>query len=83
MACTVWGDQAENVANAINKGERLIVTGSLKPYTYTDNTGQTQSGAKLIVEEIGKTLRYAPREQPAETDDLNNFYQKMKDSETN
>lgn len=74
MGCTVWGEQAENVANEINKGDRVLVTGTLKPFTYTDNTGQTQSGAKLIVEEVGKTLRYAPRDQG---DNLTAYYENM------
>lgn len=76
MPCTVWGDQAENVAQSVEKGERLLVTGQLKQETYTDNTGETRNSVKLVVEEVGKTLRFGVHDQ---AENLDSMYKNMQE----
>lgn len=58
MRCAVWGDAAENVAESLTKGSRVIVTGRLKARSY-DKDGETRTVMELDVEEVGPSLRYA------------------------
>lgn len=58
--CTVFGDMAENVAESIDKGTRVILKGRLKMDAWEDKeTGQKRSKIKVIVDDIGPELRWA------------------------
>lgn len=60
MPCTLWRDPAENAAETIEKGMRLIVQGELVTRSWTDKeTGQQRSRVELQVLEVGPSLRYA------------------------
>lgn len=56
--CTVWRDMAEQVANSVTKGMRLIVHGRFKTRQY-EKDGQTRTSVEIDVEEVGPSLRYA------------------------
>lgn len=58
LRCTVWREAAENVANTLTKGTRVIVTGSLRQRNY-EVEGQRRTSYELDVDEIGPSLRYA------------------------
>lgn len=58
LRCTAWRDMAESVAQSLDKGARVIVTGRLRQRSY-EKDGQTRSVLELEVDEIGPSLRYA------------------------
>lgn len=60
MDCSVWREAAENVAESLVKGTRVVVQGRLKTQTWTDkSTGANRSKLVLDVDEVGPSLRYA------------------------
>lgn len=59
LRCSIWRDAAENVAESLEKGTRVIVQGRLKQRSYTDRDGNNRTSIELDVEEIGPSLRYA------------------------
>jgi single-strand DNA-binding protein len=59
LACTVWRQVAENVAESLSKGSRVIVSGRLRQRTYETKEGEKRTVMDLEVDEIGPSLRYA------------------------
>ena len=59
MRCSVWRDAAENVAESLHRGTRVIVTGRLKSRSYETKEGEKRTVIELEVDEIGPSLRYA------------------------
>src|SRR5882672_6257028 len=59
LRCSIWRDAAENVANSLNKGNRVIVTGRLKQRSYETTEGQKRTVYELDVTEIGPSLKWA------------------------
>ena len=59
LRCSVWRDAAENVAESLTKGTRVIVQGRLQQRSYTDRDGNQRTSIDLQVDEIGPSLRYA------------------------
>jgi single-strand DNA-binding protein len=59
LGCRAFGEQAENIANSLTKGTRVIVQGRLSSRSYTDNQGQQRTSLDLDVDEIGPGLRFA------------------------
>ena len=59
MRCSVWRDAAENVAESLQRGTRVIVTGRLKSRSYETKEGEKRTVMELEVDEIGPSLRYA------------------------
>jgi single-strand DNA-binding protein len=55
---SVWGDQAEHVADSIRKGDRVIVQGRWQTRSYTAD-GQERRKLEVVVDEIGPSLRWA------------------------
>jgi len=55
----VWREAAENVAESLTKGMRVIVTGRLKSRSYETKEGEKRTVIELEVDEIGPSLRYA------------------------
>ena len=58
LRCSVWRGTAENVAESITKGMRVIVSGILKSRTY-EKDGEKRTVIELEVQEIGPSLKYA------------------------
>lgn len=58
LRASVWRDAAENVAESLSKGSRVIVTGRLKSRSY-EKDGQKRTVTELEVDEIGPSLRSA------------------------
>ena len=59
LACQVWRQAAENVAESLTKGMRVIVQGRLKSRTYETRDGSRRTVLEVEVEEVGPSLRYA------------------------
>jgi single-strand DNA-binding protein len=60
VRCTAWREVAENVAQSLTKGTRVVVTGRLKaPSAYQSAQGEARASLELEIEEIGASLRYA------------------------
>ena len=59
LACTVWRQVAENVAESLDRGSRVIVSGRLKQRSYETKEGEKRTVMELEVDEIGPSLRYA------------------------
>ena len=55
----VWREMAENVAESLTKGMRVIVSGRLKSRSYETKEGEKRTVIELEVDEIGPSLRYA------------------------
>lgn len=56
--CTAFGTMAENIANSIRKGDRVVVTGELNQRTYEDKNGNKRSAVELTIEGAGHDLRW-------------------------
>ena len=59
LRCNLWREAAENVAESLTKGNRVIVSGRLKQRSYDDREGNKSTVVELEVEEIGPSLKYA------------------------
>lgn len=60
VTCTAWRELAENIAQSLTKGTRVVVTGRLKPASaYQTAQGEARASTELEIEEIGPSLRYA------------------------
>ncbi|TNM69058.1 single-stranded DNA-binding protein [Streptomyces sp. NP160] len=59
MRCSVWRDAAENVAESLTRGTRVIVTGRLVSRSYETKEGEKRTTMEMQVDEIGPSLRYA------------------------
>lgn len=71
MRCQIWRRAAENVAESLTKGCRVIVTGRLVQRSYTTKEGQDRTVIEMQVDEVGPSLKFAaakvnrPDRQPA------------------
>ena len=59
MRCSVWRDTAENVAESLRKGMRVIVQGRLTQRSYDTQQGERRTVVELQVDEVGPSLRRA------------------------
>lgn len=59
LNCSVWRQFAENVAESLSKGMRVIVNGNLKARSYEDRDGNRRTSFEIDVAEVGPSLRYA------------------------
>ena len=59
MRCTVWRETAENVAESLTKGMRVIVTGRLIQRSYETREGEKRTVVELQVDEVGPSLAKA------------------------
>jgi len=59
LRCSVWRQVAENVAESLQKGMRVIVQGRLVSRSYEDREGQRRTVNELQVDEVGPSLTWA------------------------
>jgi len=59
MRCSVWRDAAENVAESLQRGARVLVSGRLKSRSYETKEGEKRTVVELDVDEVGPSLKYA------------------------
>src|SRR3954453_19630783 len=59
MRCSVWRDAAENVAESLQRGTRVLVSGRLRSRSYETKEGEKRTVVEMEVDEVGPSLRYA------------------------
>ena len=59
LRSSIWKEAAENVAESLTKGMRVIVSGRLKSRTYDTKEGEKRTVIEFEIDEIGPSLRYA------------------------
>ena len=59
LSCAVWRQAAENVAESLQKGMRVVVQGRLKQRQYETREGEKRTVVELDVDEVGPSLKYA------------------------
>ena len=59
VRCSIWREAAENVAESLTKGMRVIAQGRLVQRSHETKEGEKRTVVELQVEEIGPSLRYA------------------------
>jgi single-strand DNA-binding protein len=59
LSCSVWRQAAENVAESLTKGMRVVVQGRLKQRQYETREGEKRTVVELEVDEVGPSLKYA------------------------
>src|ERR1700712_1246634 len=59
LRCTVWRQAAENVAESLHKGTRVIVQGRLKQRSFETREGEKRTVVELDADEVAPSLRYA------------------------
>jgi single-strand DNA-binding protein len=59
LRCSIWRDAAENIAESLHRGTRVIATGRLKSRSYDTKEGEKRTVIELDVDEVGPSLRYA------------------------
>ncbi|GLY67486.1 hypothetical protein Atai01_41050 [Amycolatopsis taiwanensis] len=59
MRCNIWRQAAENVAESLTRGARVVVQGRLKQRSFETKEGEKRTVVELEVDEIGPSLRYA------------------------
>lgn len=56
---TVWQQMAENVAESVTKGTRVVVTGRLDQRSWETQDGDKRSKIEVVADEVAPSLRYA------------------------
>jgi single-strand DNA-binding protein len=59
LRCNIWREAAENVAESLTRGSRVIVTGRLKQRSFETREGEKRTVFEVEVDEIGPSLKYA------------------------
>jgi single-strand DNA-binding protein len=59
LRCSIWRQAAENVAESLHRGTRVIVSGRLRQRSYETREGEKRTVFELDVDEIGPSLKYA------------------------
>lgn len=59
LRCSIWRQAAENVAESLTRGTRVVVSGRLKQRSFETREGEKRTVIELEVEEIGPSLKYA------------------------
>ncbi len=59
LSCNVWRQAAENVANSLHKGDRVVVNGRLRQRSFETREGEKRTVFEVEVDEVGPSLKYA------------------------
>ncbi|HEY2764263.1 MAG TPA: single-stranded DNA-binding protein [Pseudonocardiaceae bacterium] len=59
LRCNIWRQAAENTAESLTRGMRVIVSGRLRQRSYETREGEKRTVVELEVDEVGPSLRYA------------------------
>ncbi|SIS39533.1 single-strand DNA-binding protein [Corynebacterium appendicis CIP 107643] len=59
LTCNAWREAAENVAESLTKGMRVIVNGRLKQRSYQNREGENRTVFEVEADEVGPSLKYA------------------------
>ncbi|MGH3440207.1 MAG: single-stranded DNA-binding protein [Sciscionella sp.] len=59
LRCNVWRQAAENAAESLTRGMRVVVQGRLKQRSFETREGEKRTVVELEVDEVGPSLKYA------------------------
>jgi single-strand DNA-binding protein len=59
LRCTAWRALAENVAESLQKGDRVIVVGNLRVRQYERQDGSKGTSVEITVDEVGPSVKFA------------------------
>ncbi|GAB2575132.1 hypothetical protein GCM10027168_05070 [Streptomyces capparidis] len=59
LRCSIWRQAAENVAESLQRGMRVVAQGRLRQRSYETQQGEKRTVIEMEVDEIGPSLRYA------------------------
>jgi single-strand DNA-binding protein len=59
LRCSIWRQAAENVAESLQRGMRVVAQGRLKQRSFETKEGEKRTVIELDVDEVGPSLRYA------------------------
>ncbi|GGC63756.1 single-stranded DNA-binding protein [Hoyosella rhizosphaerae] len=59
LRCNIWRQAAENVAESLTKGTRVVVSGRLRQRSFETREGEKRTVIELEVDEVGPSLKYA------------------------
>jgi single-strand DNA-binding protein len=59
LRCNAWRQMAENVAESLSRGSRVLVSGRLRQRSFETKEGEQRTVMELEVDEVGPSLRYA------------------------
>jgi single-strand DNA-binding protein len=59
LRCNIWRQAAENAAESLHRGDRVIVSGRLKQRSFETKEGEKRTVFEVEVDEVGPSLRYA------------------------
>jgi single-strand DNA-binding protein len=59
LRCSVWRQAAENVAESLHRGTRVIVQGRLRQRSFETREGEKRTVVELEVDEVGPSLKFA------------------------
>jgi single-strand DNA-binding protein len=59
LRCSIWRQAAENVAESLTRGMRVIVQGRLRQRSFDTKEGEKRTVIEMEVDEVGPSLRYA------------------------
>lgn len=59
LRCSAWRQLAENVAESLSRGSRVLVQGRLTQRSWEDKDGQKRTVVEMEADEVGPSLRYA------------------------
>ncbi len=59
LRCNIWRQAAENVAESLTRGARVVVQGRLQQRSFETKEGEKRTVVELEVEEVGPSLKYA------------------------
>ena len=62
LRCSVWKEAAENVAESLSKGARVVVYGRLDQRSWENQEGERRSKVEIIADEVAPSLRWATAE---------------------
>src|SRR5829696_1765786 len=59
LRCNIWRQAAENVAESLTRGSRVLVSGRLRQRSFETREGEKRTVVELEVDEVGPSLKYA------------------------
>ncbi|WP_020496734.1 single-stranded DNA-binding protein [Sciscionella marina] len=59
LRCSIWRQAAENVAESLTRGMRVVVQGRLRQRTFDTREGEKRTVVEMEADEVGPSLRYA------------------------
>jgi len=60
--CVAWRELAEHIAESVDKGDRVIVTGRLRQRSWESDSGERRSRVEIEVDDLGPSLRWTNAE---------------------